>query len=77
MRYYGLMESTIRLKLAKRIKALREKCGYTQEKLADTTGIDYKYIQKIEGKNPPNLKVETIEKLAKALKSSPSKLLNF
>lgn len=71
------MANTVLLKLAKRIKALREKCGYTQEKLADITGIDYKYIQKIEGKNPPNLKVETIVKIAKGLKVPTSRLLEF
>ena len=49
----------------------------TQEGLAEKAGIDYKYLQKIEGKNPPNLKLETIEKLAKALRIKPSKLIEF
>ena len=39
--------------------------------------IDYKYLQRLEGKNPPALKVDTIEKLAKALKVKPSELLRF
>jgi DNA-binding Xre family transcriptional regulator len=39
--------------------------------------IDYKYLQKIEGKNPPALKIDTIEKLAKALKVKPAELLEF
>lgn len=69
------MKSTIRLKIAKRIKEFRNKKKLTQEKLSSLTGIDYKYIQKIEGKNPPNLKVETIEKIAKALGIKPSKLV--
>lgn len=56
---------------------MRKKRGYTQEKLSETTGIDYKYIQKIESKSPPNIRLETIEKLAKALKTTPSKLLDF
>jgi hypothetical protein len=34
--------------------------------LADKV-IDYKYIQKIEGKYPPALKIDTIEKLAKSV----------
>ena len=71
------MNSLIRLKLAKRIKELRQKCGYTQDKLSEITEIDVKYIQRIEGKNPPNIRVETIERLAKALKTTPSKLLDF
>lgn len=71
------METTIRLKLANRIKELRNKCGYTQEKLSEIADIDYKYLQRIEGKNPPALKIDTIEKLSKALKVEPSELLNF
>ena len=71
------MDKAIRLKLAKRLRRLREKNGYTQDRLAELTGIDYKYIQKIEGKNPPAIRIDTIEKLAKAFKISCSKLLDF
>lgn len=69
------MATLIRLKIGKKIKDLRKKRGYTQDQLAELAEIDYKYLQRIEGKTPPNLKVETIEKLAKALKTSPSHLL--
>jgi len=69
------METNIRLKTAKRIKELRRKRGYTQEKLSELSGIDYKYLQRMEGKSPPNIKIETIERLAKAFKISVSKLL--
>ena len=71
------MNPSITLKVGKRIKELRLKLGMTQEELAETAGVDYKYLQKIEGKTPPNIKIETIEKLAKALKTSPDKLLKF
>ncbi len=71
------MISAIRLKLAKRIKQLRKKYGYTQDKLSELTSIDYKYIQRIEGKNPPALKIDTLERLAKAFKMPLSKFLNF
>ena len=71
------MKINIQLKLGKRIKELRTECGYTQEKLSELADIDYKYLQKIEGKNPPTLKIDTIEKLAKALKITPSKLIEF
>lgn len=70
------MEKKARILLARRIKKLRGKKGYTQEKLADLTGIDYKYIQKIEGKNPPDIRVDTIEKIARALKTTCSNLFN-
>lgn len=71
------MEKKARLLLARRIKLLREKKRITQEKLAALTGIDYKYLQKIEGKNPPAIRIDTIETLAKALKTSCSTLLKF
>jgi len=70
------MES-IRLKIGKRIKELRKKQGYTQNKFSELADIDYKYIQRIEGKNPPALKIDTIEKLAKALCLSPLELFKF
>ncbi len=69
------MKTSIQLKIGNKIRELRTQLGMTQEGLAEITGIDYKYIQKIEGKKPPNLKVETIEKLAKGLKTTPAELL--
>ena len=69
------MGDDIQSRLGKKIKELRIKCGYTQEKLAEVTGMDYKYIQRIEGKNPPAIRIDTVERLAKALKVEPSKLL--
>jgi transcriptional regulator with XRE-family HTH domain len=67
----------IRLKIGKRIKELRKKREYTQDKLSEVAEIDYKYVQRIEGKNPPALKIDTIERLAKALKVRPAELLKF
>lgn len=69
------MKSNIILQVGKKIQQVRKDCGYTQEKLATLTNIDYKYLQKIEGKNPPALRIDTIERLARALKIPPSKLL--
>lgn len=69
--------SNIKNKLGKHIKNLRTKRGLTQEELAATAGIDYKYLQRIEGKSPPNIGIELIDKIARALKTTPSKLLNF
>ena len=69
------METSIKLGAGKKIRELRKKRGLTQEKLAELAEIDYKYVQRIEGKNPPNIKLETIAKLAKTLKVSPSALL--
>ncbi|NQS89753.1 helix-turn-helix transcriptional regulator [Patescibacteria group bacterium] len=71
------MDNNIRVKLGRRIKDLRRKRGYTQERLSELAEIDYKYLQRIEGKNPPALKIDTIERLAKALKVKPAELLKF
>jgi len=69
------MEQSIRIKLGKRVKLLRQKCGHTQDKLSELADIDYKYLQRLEGKNPPAMKIDTIEKIAKALKVKPADLL--
>jgi transcriptional regulator with XRE-family HTH domain len=71
------MNTDIRLKLAKRIKELRGRCGLTQEQLAEISGIDYKHIQLLESKNPSAAKLDTLEKLAKAFKISPAQLIKF
>jgi len=71
------MEYVIRRRLGRKIKELREKYNYTQEELSEIADIDYKYIQRIEGKRPPALKIDTIEKLAKAFKIKLYKLLKF
>ena len=70
-------KSTIRLGLGKRIRELRLKQHYAQEKFAEAAHIDYKYLQRIEGKHTPNLKIETIQRIAKALHISIAKLLDF
>jgi transcriptional regulator with XRE-family HTH domain len=71
------MSTTAKLKLTKRLKQLRKEYDYTQEKLAQLADIDYKYLQRIEGNKPPAVKIDTLEKLAKAFKISISKLLDF
>jgi len=59
------------------IKKARQQEGITQEKLAELAKTSYKYIQRIEGKTPPDLRLSSLEKIAKALKISPAKLLDF
>ena len=66
---------SLKFKTASKIKALRKKRGLTQEELSSAAELEYKYIQRIESKNPPNIGIETLEKIAKALKVPISKLL--
>ena len=71
------MINKINIQLGQRVKELRNKRGITQEKLAELTKTSYKYIQRIEGKtNPPDVRLSTIEKIAKALKVSIGKLID-
>lgn len=72
---YGVMRESIRIKLGRKIKHYRNKCGYTQERLSELADIDYKYLQRIEGRYPPALKIDTIEKIAKALGISAKNLM--
>jgi transcriptional regulator with XRE-family HTH domain len=60
-----------------KLRKLREKHKLTQEQLAQIAEVDYKYIQRLEGKAPSSPSLNIIEKLAKAFKISPAKLLDF
>ena len=71
------MGQSVRKKFSKRLRELREKHGLTQQELAELADLDYKHIQRLESKNPTDVKLQTIEKLAKAFKISCSKLLDF
>ena len=70
------MENDIKLHLAKRIRQLRKEHGYTQQELAEKAGIDYKHIQRLEGKKPPAARLDTLEKIANALGVKIEKLMS-
>lgn len=62
--------------LGKRIKFLRNEIGISQEELADRAEIDRTYITSVEcGKR--NISIVNIEKIAKALGVTLSKLFDF
>ena len=65
------------VELGRKIKALRRKRSITQEQLAELIRTSYKYLQRIEGKTPPDVRLTTIVRLAKALKVKPAELLKF
>lgn len=67
--------SKIRQTFAKKLKYHREKKKLTQEGLAEILGISVRYVQHLEGKNPPNVKLDTIEAITQALKIKPKDLL--
>ena len=61
--------------LGKRIRALREERGISQEKLADLAEIHRNYVSQIEG-GKRNLSFYNVVKLARALRVTPSKLVD-
>jgi len=66
----------IKRMLGKRIKEIRQKRNFTQEKLAEMASIEIPSLSNIEnGKNYPNH--ETLQKIAKALGVNPYELYMF
>ncbi|MDA9234650.1 helix-turn-helix domain-containing protein [Polaribacter sp.] len=64
----------IKQKFGVKIKQLRTKKGWSQEKLALNAGLDRTYLPSIE-KGERNVSLEVIEKLALALNVKPSELI--
>ncbi|MDD5194547.1 MAG: helix-turn-helix transcriptional regulator [Candidatus Omnitrophica bacterium] len=71
------MGNDIKINYSKRLRQLRQKYGYTQQKLADLANVEYKHIQRLESKKPCDVKISTLEKIAKAFGIPLSKLLDF
>jgi len=70
------MNKVLYNKLGRRIKQLRAEQGLTQEELAELAGINAKFEGRIErALNKPSL--DTIFKIAKALKVEPVELFKF
>ena len=67
----------IRLQLARQLRRLRDKQKLTQEEMSEKIGIDIRYYQRIESKKPNAVKIDMIDRLAKALKTPVWKLLKF
>ncbi len=71
------MPSDIRQQFGRRLRELRRKAGYTQQQLAELAELDYKHLQQLESNHSPYPRLDTLDKLAKAFKITPSKLLDF
>jgi transcriptional regulator with XRE-family HTH domain len=71
------MTSDIGIRLAKRLKALREDRGWTQEDAARKCKMEYKYYQRYESKNPRDMRLSTLEKIAKAFGMESNDLITF
>ena len=64
-------------RLLARIRQLRETKGLTQEAFAEKAGLTYKYYQHVEAGRRRDIRLSTLEKLAKALNLQLWELLNF
>jgi len=53
-------------RLLLRLRELRERHELTQEAFSEVSGISYKYYQAIEGGRKPDLRLSTLERIAKA-----------
>ena len=63
------------VQLGKRIRALRGEMNISQEDLADRANIHRNYISQIEG-GKRNVSFYNVVKIARALKVSPSRLID-
>ena len=59
----------------KRLKQLRKKAGWSQQKLAEKAGLSYNVITKIEQGAAKNPNIQTMIKLADAFQISIDELL--
>ncbi len=62
---------------AERLRELRKSKGLTQEKLAEMSDIDYKYLQKLESKNPSSPTLSVLEKLSRGLGITLTEFITF
>ena len=66
--------TTTRKQLGEKVRKLRKKLGISQEELGFRAGVHRTYIGSIE-RAEQNVSIDTIHKIAKALKVSPKDLL--
>ncbi|HWA85310.1 MAG TPA: helix-turn-helix transcriptional regulator [Opitutus sp.] len=59
------------------MKKLREACGLSQEAFAEKAGIGYKYYQHVEAGRKRDIRLSTLQKLAKACGLELWELLNL
>jgi len=64
-------------RLLARIKTLRETLGLSQEAFAEKAGLGYKYYQHVEAGRKRDIRLSTLEKLAKACGLELGELFDF
>ena len=61
--------------LAKRLKELRKKAGWSQQKLAEKAGLSYNTITKIEQGSATRPTIQTVIKIADAFQTTLDELV--
>ena len=69
------MSKSMSLKFGANLRKYRKSMKLTQQRLAELAEMEYKYIQRLEGKKPTAVRIDTIARLAKVLKIPPYKFL--
>lgn len=64
-------------RLLARVKTLRETLELSQEAFAEKAGLGYKYYQSVEAGRKRDIRLSTLEKLAKGCGLELSELLDF
>ena len=64
-------------RLLARVRELREARGLSQEAFAEKAGLTYKYYQHVEAGRKRDIRISTVQKLAKACGVELWELLNF
>jgi transcriptional regulator with XRE-family HTH domain len=64
-------------RLLDRVRDIRETKGLSQEAFAEKAGLTYKYYQHVEAGRRRDIRLSTLEKLAKACGIEIWELLNF
>lgn len=65
----------IKTKIGRKIRELRLRKKYSQEKLAELAGLHFTYVSSVE-RGERNISLENIERIAKALEVNIKELFN-
>ncbi len=71
------MAKDIAKRLLARVRELREARGLSQEAFAERAGLKYKHYQSIEAGRKSDIRLSTLQKLAKACQMELRELLDF
>ena len=69
------MGMSARFRFGKEVRRLRNKTGWTQKELAKRAGLSRRYLQEIESKNPPDVTIDTLKKIADGFRRNISEIL--